>query len=63
MDTSEDLELEAHMLRAAALVGLEIAPAYRAGVLLNLRRTAEIAALVAGFPLPDDAESAPTFRP
>jgi hypothetical protein len=51
------------MLRAAALVGLEIAPAYRAGVLLNLRRTAEIAALVAGFPLPDDAESAPTFRP
>ncbi len=63
MSIPDDSELDAHIDRAAALAGLAIAPEHRPGVLMNFRRTAEIAALVTDFPLPDDAESAPTFRP
>ena len=48
---------------AAAALGLAIDPDHRPGVVANMARTAEIAQLVTGFPLPDEAELAPTFRP
>jgi Protein of unknown function (DUF4089) len=46
-----------------ALIGLPIDPEYRSGVIFNLERIARMAALVMEFPLPDDAEPAPVFRP
>jgi hypothetical protein len=48
---------------AAALTGLLLDPAHRPGVILNMQRIAEMAALVMSFPLLDDAEPAPVFRP
>jgi hypothetical protein len=47
----------------AAVLGLAIDPAYMPGIVANMARTAEIAELVTGFPLPEDAELAPTFQP
>jgi len=57
------LDTEAYVDAAAALIGLPIAPAYRPGVVLNLRRVAEMAAMVMEFPLDDAVEQAPVFRP
>jgi Protein of unknown function (DUF4089) len=46
---------------AAALIGLPLDPAHRPGVILNLQRIAEMAALVMAFPLPDETEPGPVF--
>jgi len=54
---------EAYVDAAAALIGLTIDPAHRPGVVVNLERIAQLAALVMEFPLPDEAEPAPVFRP
>ena len=54
---------EAYVVAAAALIGLTIDPAHRPGVVANLERIAQMAALVMEFPLPDEAEPAPVFRP
>jgi hypothetical protein len=48
---------------AAAALALEIAPEHRPGVLANLERLAEVARLIMEFPLPDETEAAPVFRP
>jgi len=42
---------------------LPIDAAHRPGVAINLERLAQMAALVMEFPLPDEAEPAPVFRP
>jgi len=55
-------DLDAYCDAAAALLGLTIEPAWRAPVLANLRVLREAAALVEGFPLPDEAEPAPIFE-
>ena len=52
-----------HVDHMAAVLGLAIDPEHRPGVVANMARTAEIAELVTGFPLSDDAELAATFRP
>ncbi len=49
--------------RVAASVGIPIAPEHRPGVIVNFRRTADVARLVMEFALPDDAESPAIFRP
>ncbi|EWY37384.1 hypothetical protein N825_11930 [Skermanella stibiiresistens SB22] len=54
---------ESHVDLMAAALGLTIAPDDRAGVVANMARTAELAQLVAEFPLDDHVELAPTFRP
>ena len=54
---------KAYVDAAAALIGLTIDPAHRPGVVVNLERIAQMAALVMEFPLPDEAEPAPVFRP
>jgi hypothetical protein len=59
----QPFDTEAYVDAAAALIGLPIDPAYRPGVVVNLERIAQMGALVMEFPLPDEAEPAPVFRP
>jgi hypothetical protein len=54
---------EAYADAAAALIGLPLDAAHRPGVVLNLERIAAMAALLMSFPLDDDVEPAPVFRP
>jgi hypothetical protein len=56
-----DDELDAYMDATAAILGLAIAPEWRAAVRANLAVTLRMAELVTGFPLPDEAEPAPVF--
>ena len=56
-----DEQLDAFMDATAPLLGLRIDPAWRAAVRTNLAVTFRMAALVDGFPLPDDAEPAAVF--
>jgi hypothetical protein len=59
----QSFDAEAYVDAAAALIGLPIDPAHRPGVVVNIERIAQMAALVMAFPLPDEAEPAPVFRP
>jgi len=59
----QSFDAPAYLDAAAQLLGLAIDPAHRPGVLLNLERIAEMAALVMEFPLPDEIEPAPVFTP
>jgi hypothetical protein len=54
---------EADVRRLAALVGLSIAEADLPNVVVTLRLLLDTARLVTDFPLPDDVEAAPVFRP
>lgn len=56
-------DAEAYIDAASRLIGLPIDRAHRAGVLLNLERIAQMAALVMDFPLPEECEPAPVFTP
>jgi len=56
-------DIEAYVDAAAKLVGLPLDPAHRPGVVLNLSRIAQMAALVMAFPLPEETEPAPVFEP
>lgn len=49
--------------RAAAALGVPLAPAHRPGVVQNLQRAADLAAPLLAFRLPADAELAPVFAP
>jgi hypothetical protein len=57
-----DASLDAHIDAAPALVGLTIDHAYREGVKLHMRATANAARFVLQSPLEDEAEPAPVFR-
>jgi hypothetical protein len=59
----QPVDHEAYVDAAAALIGLPIDPAHRPGVIVNLERIAQMAALVMEFALPEEAEPAPVFRP
>ena len=56
-------DAERYLDVAAAAMGLQIAPEHRPGVIVNLERLAEVARQVLEFPLPDETEAAPVFRP
>ncbi|HTZ37332.1 MAG TPA: DUF4089 domain-containing protein [Stellaceae bacterium] len=56
-------DAEAYVDAAARLVGLPLDPAHRPGVVLNLERIAQMAALVTAFALPAETEPAPVFIP
>ena len=59
----EDID-EAYVRRATALLGIELTPAQVPGVIENLRRTAQVAALVNEFALdPMADEAGPVWRP
>lgn len=55
--------MAAYMDSAAALIGLPVAAAHRAGVLTNLERAAALAALVMEFPLGEQDDAAPVYTP
>lgn len=56
-------DIDAYIDRTAALLGLPLDPAHKPGVAANLGRTAAIVKLVTEFPLPDDVEPGPVWRP
>jgi len=60
---ADQVDFEAYVDAAAQLVGLPLDPAHRPGVVLNLGRIAQMAALVMEFPLPDETELAPVYQP
>jgi hypothetical protein len=57
------MQLDSYLDAAVALIGLPIPAECRPGVLENLERMQQLAALVMEFPLPADIEAAETFRP
>jgi hypothetical protein len=59
----EPFDAEAYVDAAAKLIGLPIDPAHRPGVVLNLERIAQMAALVMEFDLPEETEPAPVYTP
>jgi hypothetical protein len=61
LDSSVMTERDVQQL--AALVGLPISPADLPAVTVALGVLLEVARLVTDFPLPDDVEPAPVFRP
>lgn len=52
-----------YVAQMALLLELPLAAEYRPGVVENFARIMAIAQLVIEFPLPDEVEAAPTFRP
>ena len=56
-------DAEAYVDAAAKLIGLPLDPAHRPGVVLNLERIAQMAALVMEFPLPEETDPAPVYQP
>jgi hypothetical protein len=56
-----DADLDAYLDASAVVLGLTIAPEWRAAVRANLSITFRLSALVARFELPDEAEPAPVF--
>ena len=54
--------LDDFIAAAAAALDLPLEPAWQPSVKANLAVTLRLGALVAEFPLPDDAEPAPVFR-
>jgi hypothetical protein len=59
----KQFDAAAYVEEAAALLGLHIDPAYKPGVVANLEGAARLAAAFLEFPLADDDEAAPVFRP
>lgn len=59
----DDFDPEAYVAQASALLGIPLDAEARAGVALQLRRTAEAAQLVVDFELPPDLDPAPLFKP
>ncbi len=55
-------DLAAYAAAAAPLLGLALDPAWIEPVCRNLAVLSAAADLVAGFPLPDEAEAAPVFE-
>jgi hypothetical protein len=62
-DDMADQPFEIYVDAAAKLVGLPLDPAHRPGVVLNIERIAQMAALFMEFPLPDEIEPAPIYQP
>jgi hypothetical protein len=54
--------LGTYIAAAARVLAVPIEPAWEPAVRANLELTLRLAALVAEFPLPDEAEPAPVFE-
>ncbi|BBE74704.1 DUF4089 domain-containing protein [Oharaeibacter diazotrophicus] len=57
-----EFDAAAHVAHMEAVVGLEIAPEWRDGVIANVATAQRMAALVLDFPLADDVEPAGNFE-
>jgi hypothetical protein len=58
----KDDQLDALIDASAAALALPIAPEWKPAIRANLAVTLRLAAMVAEFPLPDEAEPAPVFE-
>ncbi|GLK74220.1 DUF4089 domain-containing protein [Ancylobacter dichloromethanicus] len=56
-------DIEAFLDAGLRVAGLPLEPELRPRVLMHLETAVAMAALVADFPLPDEAEPAPVYRP
>jgi len=56
-------EVEAYVDAASVLIGLRLDPAHRPGVIANMQRNAQMAALVFGAPEAPPGDQAPVFVP
>jgi hypothetical protein len=61
--TRKEFDAAAYLEQAEALLGLGIDPAYKPGIIANLQAAASLARVVLEFPLADEDEAAPVFRP
>ncbi|WP_426955237.1 DUF4089 domain-containing protein [Muricoccus radiodurans] len=59
----DDAGLTAYLDAATALHGIPVDPAWRPEMLANMKAIAGAARLVLSFPLDDEADLAPVFRP
>lgn len=57
-----DFDAKAHVAHMEAVMGLALAPEWRATVEAHVATTARMAALVADFPLPDEIEPAAVYE-
>ncbi len=62
MAEADDRTLDQLIDASAAALGLPIEAEWRPGIRSNLQVTLRLANMVAEFPLPDEAEPAPTFE-
>lgn len=62
MGDTQDDPVDKLMEASAAALGITIEPAWKPGIKANLQVTLKLAALVAEFELPDEAEPAPVFE-
>jgi hypothetical protein len=62
MGDLKDDPVDKLMEASAAALGLAIEPEWKPGIKANLQVTLRLAALVADFELPDEAEPAPVFE-
>jgi 1-carboxybiuret hydrolase subunit AtzG-like protein len=58
----DSTSLDAYIAAAARVLELPIDPAWQPSVRANLELTLRLAAVVAAFPLPDEADAAPVFE-
>jgi hypothetical protein len=61
MGTDEDA-LDEFIDAAAHALGIPVEPQWKPGIKANLQVTLRVAAMVADFELPDEAEPAPVFE-
>jgi hypothetical protein len=61
MGTQDDT-LDNFIDAAAGALGLPVEPEWKPGIKANLQVTLRVAAMVAEFELPDEAEPAPVFE-
>lgn len=64
MNSSEGrFDANAYLDQMIAIHNLPIAPEWRPGVIENIERARQIATAFLSFPLPDDVEPAPVYKP
>jgi len=63
MARKSDFDAERHVDHMLAVLDLKIEPEWRASVVAYMANTAEAAATIMEFPLDDDVEIAPIFKP
>jgi len=61
--SQKPFDAAAYLEEAAALLGLDIAAAYKPGIIANLQGAVQVARAFLDFPLKDDDEAGPVFRP
>jgi hypothetical protein len=59
---ADPVSLDDYIAAAARVLDLPIEPAWLPSVRANLELTLRLGALVAAFPLPDEADAAPVFE-